>query len=205
MKLDLPKMPAQEPTVNVQPADRSMETASTRLADGFDFPSENRMPKVITRRGDTVPGGIRARTGMEFAGATRIWGIRSTVLGTGVVVFARDVHLGWGNVVIVRHAYKEDGVVKHIDSLYGHLNSILGEARPKSRAGTADWDHGHGAWSIRRASAFGDSQEPGDRNEQIEVREEPEQLLRSEPIHRLTPASLWWWRQFPGGDEHLYA
>ena len=46
-------------------------------------------------------------------------------IGDGIVVFARDVHLGWGNVVIVRHAYRESGTVKHIDSLYGHLNSIL--------------------------------------------------------------------------------
>ena len=46
-------------------------------------------------------------------------------IGDGIVVFARDVHLGWGNVVIVRHAFKEEGMIKHIDSLYGHLNSIL--------------------------------------------------------------------------------
>ena len=46
-------------------------------------------------------------------------------IGDGVVVFARDVHRGWGNVVIVRHAYRESGTVKYIDSLYGHLNSIL--------------------------------------------------------------------------------
>jgi murein DD-endopeptidase MepM/ murein hydrolase activator NlpD len=30
-----------------------------------------------------------------------------------------------GNVVIVRHAFRENGVVKNIDALYGHLNSIL--------------------------------------------------------------------------------
>src|SRR5439155_19853682 len=31
-------LPAQEPTINLQLPSRSMETASTRLADGFDFP-----------------------------------------------------------------------------------------------------------------------------------------------------------------------
>jgi len=29
--------------------------------------------------------------------------------GDGLVVFARDVHLGWGNVVIVGTAYREAG------------------------------------------------------------------------------------------------
>jgi murein DD-endopeptidase MepM/ murein hydrolase activator NlpD len=43
------------------------------------------------------------------------------------VVFARDCHMGWGNVVIVRHAYREGGAIKNIDSLYGHLDSILVE------------------------------------------------------------------------------
>lgn len=31
-------------------------------------------------------------------------------IGDGVVVFARDCHMGWGNVVIVRHAYREFGM-----------------------------------------------------------------------------------------------
>jgi len=49
-----------------------------------------------------------AKIGTEFAAATPIW--RPDLLrGDGIVVFARDVHLGWGNVVIVRHAYREGG------------------------------------------------------------------------------------------------
>jgi murein DD-endopeptidase MepM/ murein hydrolase activator NlpD len=46
-------------------------------------------------------------------------------IGDGIVVFARDVHLGWGNVVIVRHAYRDGGNVKYVDALYGHLNTML--------------------------------------------------------------------------------
>jgi murein DD-endopeptidase MepM/ murein hydrolase activator NlpD len=33
--------------------------------------------------------------------------------------------MGWGNVIIVRYAYRENGAIKNIDSLYGHLDSIL--------------------------------------------------------------------------------
>jgi murein DD-endopeptidase MepM/ murein hydrolase activator NlpD len=42
------------------------------------------------------------------------------------VVFAKDVRAGWGNVVIIRHNYREtDGSIRTIDSLYGHLQAIL--------------------------------------------------------------------------------
>ena len=39
----------------------------------------------------------------------------------GVVVFAKNYHVGWGNVVILRHAYYEGSELKYLDSLYGHL------------------------------------------------------------------------------------
>jgi hypothetical protein len=32
--------------------------------------------------------------------------------------------MGWGNVVIVRHAYLENGETHFVDSLYGHLQSF---------------------------------------------------------------------------------
>jgi murein DD-endopeptidase MepM/ murein hydrolase activator NlpD len=33
--------------------------------------------------------------------------------------------MGWGNVVIVRHAYVENGQLKTVDSMYAHLNQIM--------------------------------------------------------------------------------
>jgi hypothetical protein len=39
----------------------------------------------------------------------------------GIVTFAEDYRLGWGNVVIIRSAYLENGETKYVDSLYGHL------------------------------------------------------------------------------------
>ncbi len=63
-----------------------------------------------------------------------------------MVVFARDCHMGWGNVIIVRHAYREDGTIKSIDSLYGHLDSILvhpGQAVSRGqKIGTVGTAHG---------------------------------------------------------------
>lgn len=41
----------------------------------------------------------------------------------GIVVFSYDVRVGWGNVVIVRHAYRAaDGSIRQVDSLYAHLD-----------------------------------------------------------------------------------
>ncbi len=45
-------------------------------------------------------------------------------IANGLVVFAKNYHVGWGNVVIIRHAYYEGFTLKYVDSLYGHLLSF---------------------------------------------------------------------------------
>ena len=61
-----------------------------------------------------------AKIGMARAAAIATRRSHHSV-ANGIVVYARDFHVGWGNVVIIRHAYTEDGEVKYVDSLYGHL------------------------------------------------------------------------------------
>jgi murein DD-endopeptidase MepM/ murein hydrolase activator NlpD len=67
-------------------------------------------------------------------------------IGNGIVVLAGDVRMGWGNVVIVRHAYVERGGICYIDSLYGHLNDVavrVGQAVERGqKVGTIGNDHG---------------------------------------------------------------
>ncbi|MBP7950852.1 MAG: peptidoglycan DD-metalloendopeptidase family protein [Verrucomicrobiales bacterium] len=44
-------------------------------------------------------------------------------IADGVVVFSDDYRRRWGNVIIVRHAYREkNGNIAFVDSLYGHLD-----------------------------------------------------------------------------------
>ena len=44
-------------------------------------------------------------------------------IADGVVVFSDDYKRRWGNVVIIRHAYREkNGSTVYVDSLYGHLD-----------------------------------------------------------------------------------
>jgi hypothetical protein len=43
----------------------------------------------------------------------------------GQVIVAREGGPGWGNVIIVLHAYRENGRRQFIQSFYGHLQTIL--------------------------------------------------------------------------------
>lgn len=43
----------------------------------------------------------------------------------GLVVYARDAHMGWGNTVVIRHVYWEGGRWNYVDSFYTHMQRIL--------------------------------------------------------------------------------
>ncbi|MEN3370661.1 MAG: hypothetical protein V7609_2804 [Verrucomicrobiota bacterium] len=114
-----------EPAVNIPVVSSSLQSAFTKIADGFDFP--------VGR--PEAEGYYKARGYRAHGHMGEDWdGIRGGdtdlkdpifSIGDGIVVFARDVHLGWGNVIIVRHAYRENGTVKYVDALYGHLHQML--------------------------------------------------------------------------------
>ncbi len=99
------------------------------LADGFDYPVGK--PDAA---GYYKARGMRLRSPQHFGedwngrgGGDSDLGDPIYTMGDGVVTFAYDVKTGWGNVVIIRHAYRDptSGQVKYCDSLYGHLNTIL--------------------------------------------------------------------------------
>ena len=111
--------------LSAQPLSFSGQTAFTRLADGFDLPIGK-----PDGRGYYKARGMRAHghLGEDWdgvGGGDTDLGDPVYCIGDGVVVFARDCHQGWGNVIIVRHAYREGLGVRNVDSLYGHLQKIL--------------------------------------------------------------------------------
>jgi len=108
-----------------QPVSLSMESAFTKLADGFDFAVGKPDAQGYYKARGYRSGGHLGEDWDGVRGGDTDLGDAIYAIGDGVVVFARDCHMGWGNVVIIRHAFREDGVVKNIDSLYGHLNTIL--------------------------------------------------------------------------------
>jgi hypothetical protein len=101
------------------------EMGFTRLADGFDFPvGKPDAEGYYKARGFRAHGHLGEDWDGVGGGDTDL-GDPVYSIGTGVVVFARDVHMGWGNVVIVRHVFRENGALRNIDALYGHLARIL--------------------------------------------------------------------------------
>src|SRR5450432_1472717 len=96
-----------------------------KLADGFDFPVGNADGRGYYKARGFRPNEHPGEDWDGVGGGNSDLNDAVNSIGNGVVVFAWDVHLGWGNVVIVRHNYREDGIVKTIDALYGHLNTIL--------------------------------------------------------------------------------
>jgi len=118
--------PAREPeSIPTQRTNFQTQTAFIKLSDGFDFPVGK--PDALgyyKARGFHSHGHLGEDWDGVHGGDTDL-GDPIYSIGNGIVVFARDCHMGWGNVVIVRHAYREGGVTKNIDSFYGHLEKML--------------------------------------------------------------------------------
>lgn len=109
------------------------------LADGFDFPVGK--PDAA---GYYKARGLRLRSPQHFgedwngrSGGDSDLGDPIYSMGDGIVTFAYDIKTGWGNVVIIRHAYRDPATseVKFCDSLYGHLLAIMTQVGQKVKRG----------------------------------------------------------------------
>lgn len=56
-------------------------------------------------------------------------------VGDGRVIWAAEGGPGWGKIVIILHAYEENGARKHVQSYYAHLETIMTEASRDVRRG----------------------------------------------------------------------
>ena len=143
----LPNKPSrEEDTIPAQSISLRTETAFTKLATGFDFPVGIPDAQGYYKARGFRPHGHLGEDWDGVRGGDTDLGDPVYGIGDGVVVLARDCHMGWGNVIIVRHAYREDGTIKSIDSLYGHLDTILvrpGQAVSRGqKIGTVGTAHG---------------------------------------------------------------
>lgn len=107
----------------------AQQTVKVNLADGFDFPVGK--PDAT---GYYKARGLRLRAPQHFgedwngrSGGDSDLGDPVYSMGDGIVTWAYDVRQGWGNVVIIRYAYRDpaNGQVKYCDALYGHLDRIM--------------------------------------------------------------------------------
>ena len=101
------------------------DVAATLVADGFDFPVGKPDAEGYYRARGYRPNGHLGDDWNGKGGGDTDLGDPVYSVAHGVVVFAQDFAHGWGNVVIVRHAYEEGGQKKYADSLYGHMDRIL--------------------------------------------------------------------------------
>lgn len=101
---------------------RAQSYTTTRLVDGFDYPvGKPNGDGYYIFRGFTQNGHLGEDWNGNGGGNTDE-GDPVYSIAHGVVVFSEDYKRGWGNVVIVRHAYRENnGQIAFVDSLYGHL------------------------------------------------------------------------------------
>jgi murein DD-endopeptidase MepM/ murein hydrolase activator NlpD len=139
-----------DPAFQIVPA---LFLASLPTAARFDFPigsengalAYNAQPFTQNRHlGDDLNG---------IGGENSDLGDPVYAIADGRVLLAREAGPGWGNVLIVLHAYEENGARKYVQSYYAHLDEILVEPKQTVRRGeqiatigTADgryWAHLH--------------------------------------------------------------
>jgi murein DD-endopeptidase MepM/ murein hydrolase activator NlpD len=119
--------PELRPRIPANPAFRltpPMELASLPTARRFDFPigtehgafSYNAQPFTENRHlGDDVNG---------IGGENSDLGDPVYAIADGRVLLAGEGGPGWGNIIIVLHAYEESGKRQYVQSLYGHLDTM---------------------------------------------------------------------------------
>jgi hypothetical protein len=97
----------------------------SKTADGFDLPvAPPNAEGYYKSRGFRAGGHLGEDWLVTDGSSTRSLGKPVHAIGNGLVVLARDIHVAWGNVVIVRHAWIEKRQLHFADSLYAHLDRI---------------------------------------------------------------------------------
>jgi murein DD-endopeptidase MepM/ murein hydrolase activator NlpD len=121
-----------DPAFQIAPA---ILLASLPAAARFDFPigsengalAYNAQPFTENRHlGDDLNG---------IGGENSDLGDPVYAVADGQVLFAEEAGPGWGKVIIVLHAYEENGERKYVQSYYGHVETILAQPKQKVRRG----------------------------------------------------------------------
>lgn len=106
------------------PAER-FQYAPTRSADGFDMPVGKPNAIGYYRSRGLIVGDHMGDDWNGDGGGNTDLGAPVYATAHGLAVYAKDARMGWGNVVIIRHAYWEGGKWNYVDSLYAHLQQIF--------------------------------------------------------------------------------
>jgi len=114
---------------------QAMLLAALPTAARFDFPigsengalAYNAQPFTENRHlGDDLNG---------IGGENSDLGDPVYAVADGQVLLAEEAGPGWGKVIIVLHAYDENGERKYVQSYYGHVDTILVQLKQNVRRG----------------------------------------------------------------------
>jgi murein DD-endopeptidase MepM/ murein hydrolase activator NlpD len=94
-----------------------------QLADGFDYAVGPPDAKGYYKFRGYSPNGHLGEDWNANSGGNSDLGDPIYSIGRGIVVYSANAGGGWGNCVIIRHAYRSsDGKIRLVDSQYAHLD-----------------------------------------------------------------------------------
>lgn len=92
------------------------------MADGFDYPVGKPNASGYYKRRGFYPNAHMGEDWNGNGGGNTDRGDPVFAMGNGLVVYSKSYGSSWGDIVILRHAYREkNGRVYYLDSLYAHL------------------------------------------------------------------------------------
>lgn len=104
------------------PAASAADSIRCQLADGFDYPVGKPDAAGYYKSRGFWPNGHLGEDWNGRGGGDSDLGDPIYSTARGVVVLSENIGVGWGNCIIVRHAFRDaTGRIDMVDSLYGHL------------------------------------------------------------------------------------
>lgn len=105
---------------------QAAETIRCQLADGFDFPVGKPNAVGYYKFRGYWPNGHLGEDWNGRGGGDSDLGAPIYSTARGVVVISENIGAGWGNCIVIRHAYRDEtGKISMVDSQYGHLHQRI--------------------------------------------------------------------------------
>lgn len=105
---------------------QAADTIRCQLADGFDFPVGKPNAVGYYKFRGYWPNGHLGEDWNGRGGGDSDLGAPIYSTARGVVVISENIGAGWGNCIVIRHAYRDEtGKISMVDSQYGHLHQRI--------------------------------------------------------------------------------
>jgi hypothetical protein len=113
----------------------AFDLGSLPTATRFDFPLGNENGAFAYNAQPFTQNRHLADDLNGIGGENSDFGDPIFAVADGRVLLARDGGRGWGNVMIILHAYEENGARKYVQSYYAHMDTMMVSAGDDVRRG----------------------------------------------------------------------